>query len=128
MLTLMGSFPAVMIGVFGLGLNAQGKLLAITPAALGALIIVVFWLPSFSHRMTLPDAVTFPGEVIRLQFVDGGSDSPDDYLVWVDDGSPVSLKFDVAQIVYRRLSVGDPVQVSWSPRRRSLTDITPAGR
>ncbi len=128
MLTLMGSFPAVMIGVFGLGLNAQGKLLAITPAALGALTIVVFWLPSFSHRMTLPDAVTFPGEVIRLQFVDGGSDSPDDYLVWVDDGSPVSLKFDVAQIVYRRLSVGDPVQVSWSPRRRSLNDITPAGR
>jgi hypothetical protein len=31
--------------------------------------------------MTLPDTVTFPGEVIRLQFPDGGSDSPDQYLV-----------------------------------------------
>jgi hypothetical protein len=88
----------------------------------------VFWLPSFTHRMTLPDTVIFPGEVIRLQYVDGGSDSPDDYLVWVDDGSPVSLKFDVAPAVYRRLSVGDPVRVTWSPRRRSLDDIDPAGR
>lgn len=128
MLTFIGSFPAVLIGVLGLGFSAQGKLLAITPAALGALVIVAFWLPSFSGRMTLPDTVTFPGEVIRLEYVDGGSDDPDDYLVWVDDGSPVSLKFDVAQIIYRRLSVGDPVQVSWSPRRRSLNDITPAGR
>ena len=127
MWVFMGSFPAVMIGVLGLGLNTQGKLLAITPAAIGALIIAVFWLPSFAHRMSLPDTVTFPGEVIKLQFVDGG-DSADDYLVWVDDGSPVSQKFDVAQSIYRRLSVGDSVQVSWSPRRRSLNDMYPVGR
>ena len=125
---VMVSFPAVVIGVFALGFDPAGKLIAITPAALAALVIGVFWLPSFTHRMTLPDTVTFPGEVIRLQYVDGGSDSPDDYLVWVDDGSPVSLKFDVAPAVYRRLSVGDPVRVTWSPRRRSLDDIAPAGR
>jgi hypothetical protein len=128
LLVFMGSFPALMIGLLGLGLNTQGTLLALTPVTVGGLIIAVFWLPSFAHRMTLPDTVTFPGEVIRLQFVEGGSDSPDDYLVWVDDGSPVSLKFDVGQSVYGRLSVGDTVQVSWSPRRRSLNDITPAGR
>lgn len=49
-----GVVPAVVIGVFALGLSAPGKLLAIAPAALGALLIVTCWLPSFSHRMTLP--------------------------------------------------------------------------
>jgi hypothetical protein len=60
--------------------------------------------------------------------VNGGSDSPDEHLVWVDDGSPVSMKFDVGSGMYQGLSVGDLVLVNWSPRRGRLKDIAPARR
>jgi hypothetical protein len=124
---VMGSFPAVAIGAFAFGFDLEGKLIAIIPAALAAVVIATLWMPAYASRTALADTGSFPGEVIRLEFVDGG-DSADDYLVWVDDGSPTSLKYDVAPAIYRRLSVGDPVQVSWSPRRRTLNDITLASR
>ena len=60
--------------------------------------------------------------------MNGGSDSPDEHLVWVDDGSPVSMKFDVGSGMYQGLSVGDLVLVNWSPRRGRLKDIAPARR
>ena len=77
--------------------------------------------------MALPDDVTFTGEVVKLQFVDGG-DSADAHLVWIDDGSPVTMKFDVAASTYQRLSVSDLVLVNWSPRRSRLHDIASANR
>jgi hypothetical protein len=76
--------------------------------------------------MRLPDAITFTGEVVKLRYVDGGSDSPDEHLAWIDDGSPVTMKFDVGSAVYQRLSVGSLIEVNWSPRRRSLNSLTPA--
>jgi hypothetical protein len=121
----MGSFFSVIIGGAALSFDLEGKLIAIAPATLAAVVIAALWLPAFTSRMRLPDATTFTGEVVKLQYVDGGSDSPDHYLVWVDDGSPASMKFDVTPVVYRRLSVGGLVQVSWSPRRGCLNDITP---
>jgi hypothetical protein len=57
---------------------------------------------------------------------DGGSDSPDEHLAWIDDGSPVTMKFDLGPAAYRRLSVGSLVTVNWSPRRRCLNELTPA--
>jgi hypothetical protein len=69
-------------------------------------------------------AVTFAGEVVKLRFVDGGSDSPDEHLAWIDDGSPVSMKLEVGAALYQRLSVGTLVQVNWSPRRRALNSLT----
>jgi len=36
------------------------------------------------------------------------------------------MKFDLAPAMYQRLSVGDLVEVNWSPRRCCLNDITPA--
>ena len=124
-LAFMGSFFSVIIGGAALSFDLEGKLIAIAPATLAAVVIAALWLPAFTSRMRLPDATTFTGEVVKLQYVDGGSDSPDHYLVWVDDGSPTSMKFDVTPVVYRRLRVGGLVQVSWSPRRGCLNDITP---
>jgi hypothetical protein len=40
--------------------------------------------------------------------------------------SGATMKFDLAPAMYQRLSVGDLVEVNWSPRRCCLNDITPA--
>jgi hypothetical protein len=123
MLTLIGSSISWMIGGVADGLDPVGKLIAITPAALATFLITSLWLPAYHRRMRLPDAVAFTGEVVRLRFVDGGSDSPDEHFAWIDDGSPVSMKFKVGAAAYQGLSVGALVEVSWSPRRRCLTSI-----
>jgi hypothetical protein len=125
-LTFMGSFFSVLIGFAAFSFDPEGQLIAITPAALAAVVIVLLWLPAFTSRMRLPDTTTFTGEVVKLQYVDGGSDSPDHYFAWIDDGSPTSMKFDVTPVMYRRLSTAALVRVSWSPRRGCLDDITPA--
>jgi hypothetical protein len=124
--TFFGSFISLMIGVFAFSLDPAGKLIAIAPSALAAFVITSFWLPGYNSRMRLPDTVTFTGEVVRLKYVDGGSDSPDEHLAWIDDGSPVTVKFDVGSAVYPRLSVGGLVVVDWSPRRRCMNSVTPA--
>jgi hypothetical protein len=125
-LTFFGSFISLMIGGLAFGLDPEGKLIAITPSALAAFVIISFWMPAYNSRMRLPDAITFTGEVVKLRYVDGGSDSPDEHLAWIDDGSPVTMKFDVGSAVYQRLSVGSLIEVNWSPRRRSLNSLTPA--
>jgi len=125
--TFMGSFFAVLIGAVVFSFDSAGKLIAITPAALAAVVIAALWVPAFTRRLALPETVACTGEVVKLQYVDGGSDSPDHYLVWVDEGSPTSVKFDVGPAMYHRLSVRDLVQVNWNPRLRCLNDITPAG-
>ena len=125
--TFMGSFFAVLIGGVVFGFGPDGTVIAVTPAALGAVVTAGLWRPAYTRRMALPDDVTFTGEVVKLQYVDGGSDSPDEYLVWVDEDSPVSMKFDVAPGTYHRLSVSGLVLVNWSPRRGRLNDIAPAG-
>jgi hypothetical protein len=122
MWTLIGSLFALLIGAVGLGFDSLGKLIALTPAMLAAVVIVLLWLPAYTSRIRLPDNVTFTGEVVRLEFVDGGED-PDGHLAWIDDGSPVTMKFDVGPVTYHGLSVGQLVQVSWSPRRRALNGV-----
>jgi hypothetical protein len=124
--TFFGSFISLMIGGLAFGLDLAGKLIAIAPSALAAFVITSFWMPAYNGRMRLPDTVTFTGEVVRLRYVDGGSDSPDEHLAWIDDGSPVTVKFDVGSAVYPRLSVGGLVVVDWSPRRRCMNSVTPA--
>jgi hypothetical protein len=120
----IGSFIALMIGGLAFSLNPEGTLIAIAPSALSAFLITSCWVPAYNRRMKLPDTVTFTGEVVKLRLVDGGSDSPDEHLAWVDDGSPVTMKFDVGSALYRRLSVGTLVVVDWSPRRRRLNSFT----
>ena len=126
-LTFIGSFVALLVGGFAFSLNPEGKLIAITPSALAALVITSWWMPAYHGRMRLPDTVTFTGEVVKLRLVDGGSDSPDEHFAWVDDGSPVTMKFDVGFALYQRLSVGTLVVVDWSPRRRRLNSLTLPG-
>jgi hypothetical protein len=125
-LTFIGSFISLIIGGLAYGLDPMGKLIAIAPSALAAFVITTCWMPAYNSRMRLPDAVAFAGEVVRLRYVDGGSDSPDEHLAWVDDGSPVTMKFDVGPAVYHRLSVGCLVEVNWSPRRRCLNNVAQA--
>ena len=120
----IGSFISLMIGGFAFSLNPEGKLIAIAPSALAAFLITTCWMPAYNSHMRLPDAVTFTGEVVKLRLVDGGSDSPDEHFAWVDDGSPVTMKFDVGSALYQRLSVGTLVEVNWSPRRRRLNSLT----
>lgn len=124
--TLMGSFYSVLIGLFGFGFDFNGALIAFAPATLAAAGIACLWVPAYTGRMALPDAVAFTGEVVKLSYVEGGDDSPDRHLAWLDDGSPVSMQFDVGPGPYQRLSVGDLVLVNWSPRRRCLNGIEPA--
>jgi hypothetical protein len=126
MWTFFGSFWSLMIGGLFFHLDPEGKLIAITPAALAAFIITTCWLPARNRRMRLPDTVTCYGEVVKLRYVNGGDDSPDEHLAWIDDGSPVTMKFDVGSAAYQWLSVGDLVEVDWSPRRRCLNDLMAA--
>lgn len=126
--TFMGSFFAVLIGGVVFGFAQGGTLIAVTPAALATVLIAGCWVPAYTRRMALPDDLTFTGEVVKLHYVNGGSDSPDEHLAWVDDGSSVSMKFDVGSAMYQGLSVGDLVLVNWSPRRGRLKDIAPARR
>jgi hypothetical protein len=121
---IIGSFIALMIGGLAFSLNPEGTLIAIAPSALSAFLIASCWMPAYNSRMRLPDTVTFTGEVVKLRLVDGGSDSPDEHFAWVDDGSPVTMKFDVGSALYQRLSVGTVVVVDWSPRRRRLNSLT----
>lgn len=121
---IIGSFISLMIGGLAFSLDPEGKLIAVTPGALAAFLITSCWMPAYNSRMKLPDADTFTGEVVKLRLVDGGSDSPDEHFAWVDDGSPVTMKFDVGLALYQRLSVGTLVVVNWSPRRRRLNSLT----
>jgi hypothetical protein len=126
-LAALGSFFSLMLGGVAFGFGPKGELIAIVPATLAVIVIAAFWAPAFSSRMRLPDDVAFTGEVVRLEYVKGDDESPDEHLVWIDDASPTSMKFDVAPGMYQRLSVGNQVLVNWSPRRRCLNDITHAG-
>lgn len=119
---LTASFFTVVIGAAGFGFDSEGKLIALTPAALAGVVFVTLWLPAFTSRTALPDDARYHGEIIKLQYIEG-DDSPDHYFAWVDDGSHVATKWDLPPGTYQRLSVGDIVQVIWSPRRRRLTDI-----
>jgi hypothetical protein len=121
--TAAGSLYSVMFGYFGDGFDLEGKLLAFTPAALFALVIVTCWLPALSRRLRLPDSVTFTGQVVKQKYVDGGAEDPDRYFVWVDDGSPTTMMFDLVPGNHQRVTAGDLVQVGWSPRQRRLLDI-----
>ena len=123
--TVAGSFFAVIAGGLD-GFDLNGQLIALAPAALGALVIVTCWLPAFAMRMSQPDNVTFIGEVVKAWHVDGGEYSPDHDWVCVDDGSPVTMKFDVGPARYSQLKVAGLVRVSWSPRRGCLNHIEPA--
>jgi hypothetical protein len=124
-LTAFASFFSVIIGAAAYSMDPVGKLIAITPAGLGALVIVTCWLPAFTLRMQLPDSVTFVGEVVKKWHQDGGDYSPDHDWVCVDDGSPTTMKFDVGRGTYEALSVGGLVRVTWSPRQRRLLGIEP---
>ncbi len=123
-LAFIGSLIALTVDGFALSLHPEGKLIAIAPSALAAFAITSWWMPAYNSRMRLPDTVTFTGEVVKLRLVDGGSDSPDEHFAWIDDGSPVTMKFDVGSALYQRLSVGSLVTVDWSPRRRCLNSLT----
>jgi hypothetical protein len=120
--TAVGSFFTVIAGLTQ-DMNANGKLLAIAPAAVGALVILALWLPAFAMRMNLPDSVTFTGQVVKRWFVDGGEYSPDHDWICIDDGSGTAMKFDIPPDRYFGYSAGDTVRVTWSPRRRCLLDI-----
>lgn len=122
-LTAAGSLYSVMFGYFGDGFDPEGKLITIAPAALASFVIVTCWLPAFGRRLRLPDTVTFTGEVVKQKYVER-DDDPDRYFVWVDDGSPTTLMFDLVPDSHQRVTSGDLVQVSWSPRQRRLLDIT----
>jgi hypothetical protein len=125
--TFFGSIVSVMIGGTALGFDPLGQLIAITPAGLAVFAIITLWLPAVRSRIRLPDAVTFTGEIVRVQYIEG-EDGPDRHFVWIDDGSAVTMKFEFEAGRYQRISVGNLVQVNWSPRRRSLNDITsPSG-
>jgi hypothetical protein len=118
----MASFCSVMFGFVADGFDAKGKLIAVIPAATAAVVVMTCWLPAYSRRMMLPDAVTFTGEVVKRQFVDG-VDDPDRYIVWIDDGSPTTMLFDLQPGGHQRVTAGELVQVTWSPRQRTLHDI-----
>jgi hypothetical protein len=122
-LTFFGSIVSVMIGGTVLGFDPLGQLIAITPAGLAVVAIITLWLPAVRSRMRLPDAVIFTGEIVRVEYIEG-EDGPDRHLVWIDDGSRVTMKFGFEAGRYQRISVGNLVQVNWSPRRRALNGIT----
>jgi hypothetical protein len=124
--TVAASFFTVIAGGVE-GFDPNGKLIAFAPAALAALVIVTCWAPAVAMRMSQPDNVTFIGEVVRAWHVNGGEYSPDHDWVCVDDGSPITMKFDVGPTTYSQLRVGGLVRVSWSPRRRRLIHIEPVG-
>jgi hypothetical protein len=122
-LAAAGSLYSVMFGALGDGFDPEGKLIAFTPAALFVFVMVTGWLPAAGRRLRLPDTVTFTGEVVKQRYVDGGVDDPDRYFVWVDDGSPTTMMFDLVPGGHQRVTAGDLVVVTWSPRQRRLLDI-----
>jgi hypothetical protein len=121
------SFFTVIIG-FANGMDAHGKLIAITPAVVGALVLLALWLPPFAMRMNLPDSVTFIGQVVKKWYVEAGEYSPSHDWIIIDDGSPTAMKFDIPEDQYFGYSAGTTVRVTWSPRRRCLLDVKPAGQ
>jgi hypothetical protein len=126
--TVLASVYSNLTGGLVMHFNANGKLIAFGPAVVGAAVLLILWLPFFARRMAMPGKAQYLGEIVRLLHIEGGSETPEQYLAWVDDGSPTSRQWEVSRDVYYRLSVADPVQVTWSPRRASVIDIVPAGR
>jgi hypothetical protein len=122
--TFIGILMCAAIGLVGERGDATGKLIAITPVVLGAIAIFGIWLPAFARRMSLPGRVTFPAEVVRRWSI--GSDEVD-YFVAVDDGSsPQAATFQIEPAPYRRISAGDTVLVTFSPRTRHVHEIQKA--
>ena len=122
--TAMVSFYSVLIGLVGEGGDARGQLTAIAPALVAVAIVLLVWLPAFSRRVSLPDHVTFIGEVVKRWSVTD-SDSPDRYYLCIDIGtSGEGMSFQVAHSWYQRFGAGDQVRVTFSPRWRRLDDIS----
>ena len=52
--TFFCSFISLLIGGLAFGVDPAGKLVAIAPSALAALVITSCWLPAYNSRMRLP--------------------------------------------------------------------------
>ena len=123
-LTTFGAYVAICMAFLFLNFSPDHAQTAAILAAVDAVVVAFCWVPAYARQMALPRQVTYAGEVIQLLRRDGGEDAADTHHVWIDDGSPASTQFLISCAVYRRLSVGDLVAATWSPRRGRLRGIT----
>ena len=119
--------PAAAYGLLALKGSAGGMALAGAPAGLFVLWALLRWLPAYSRRLNVTRRVVFRGQIVKRWTYDpdpSNEDVPMAYSCCVDNGtSDVAQSFRVKQDVYKRMSVGDTVEVDYSPRWHKLRHI-----
>lgn len=118
--------PAALYGLLALK-GLRGEALAVAPAGLFVVYALLRWLPLYSRRLSVTRRVVFRGQIVKRWAYDPEPDNESvsmAYCCSVDDGtSDVAQSFKVKADVYKRLHVGDLVEVDYSPRWGKLRGI-----
>jgi hypothetical protein len=81
------------------------------------------------RRRKLPKRAVLSGQVAKLWSVKRNDENNNEsYYCTLDVGrAPESVRLKVSRSVYRRLQVGQSLEVTVSPRSKRIKDIRPAG-
>jgi hypothetical protein len=111
----------VWLGTHGMAALAKGMVGLVLAGAVAGVLV---WL---ARRSAPPPFAEFDGQVIRQWKVTGGSESPDEWHVAVDDGTrETAWDFDVGDERYRRLTPGTFVHVRVNLRDPADLTVVPA--
>jgi hypothetical protein len=122
---VFAAIPSSLIGLVGVK-GPLGHAIALVPAAVFVFFGAASWFPRFSQRLSIPRRVVYRGQVVKRWIQSDSQDNEAAVLrcCCVDDGlSEVAQTFSLKAKTYKRLSVGDTVQVTYSPRWQLLRRI-----
>jgi hypothetical protein len=118
--------PAALYGLLAVK-HLAGEALAAAPATLFILWVLLSWLPNYSRRLSVPRRAVYRGQIVKRWTYDpdpSDEDVPVQYCCSIDSGtSDVTQTFNLKPDVYKRLHVGDIVDVDYSPRWQKLRSI-----
>ena len=119
--------PAAAYGLLALKGSAGGVAMAAAPAGLFALWALLRWLPAYSGRLGVTRRIVYRGQIVKRWTYDINPSEEDVTLAHcccVDNGaSDVAQSFRVKPDAYKRLHVGDTVEVDYSPQWHKLRHI-----
>lgn len=110
--------------------SATSNLTALVVFAGLPILVLAGVLVNLLRRRDLPTRAVLQGQVAKLWSVKrGGEDGGEDFFCTLDVGrAPESVRLQVGRSLYRRLRVGEAIEVSVNPRRRRVRDVRSLGR
>ncbi|MBR7832709.1 hypothetical protein KDL01_05525 [Actinospica durhamensis] len=124
--TLIITVPCTAVGLLGLH-GVRGDLVALAPATLFVLG-TLFWLPAYLSRRPYARRVVYRGQLVKKWTQpDDQSEDQSLHCCSVDGGGEEAASYIVPRDLYKKLGVGDLVEVRYSPRWQVLRGIRRLG-